>query len=86
MISGGSKSASDKDVMAAPPRKGSKTFFPAKADDSVATLPGVISGESKSAFVKDELAAPPRKGGKSILPISAAFPREGGPRVLSKTN
>ncbi len=60
----------DEDVMAAPPRKGGKIFFPAKADESVATLPGVISGGSKSAFDKDELAAPPRRGGKPIFSAS----------------
>ncbi len=58
----------DKDELAAPPRKGGKSIISAKADDSVATLPGITSGGSKSAVDKDKLAAPPRKGGKSIIP------------------
>ncbi len=39
ITSGGSKSAIDKDESAAPPRKGGKTFFPAKRDDDLANLP-----------------------------------------------
>jgi hypothetical protein len=66
-----SKSAIDKDELAAPPRKGGKSIISAKADESVTTLPGIISGGSKSAIDKDELAAPPRKGGKSIISAKA---------------
>jgi hypothetical protein len=61
----------DKDKLAAPPRKGGKSIISAKADEGVATLPGVISGGSKSAFDKDELAAPPRRGGKPIFSAKA---------------
>ncbi len=53
-------------------------LFPAEADDSVATLPGVISGENKSAFVKDELAAPPSKEGWYVhLSYIGSLPKGG---------
>jgi hypothetical protein len=62
------KDESIKDVSAALPRKGGKSFISAEADESVAPLPRITSGGSKSAIDKDVLAVLPRKGGKSIIP------------------
>jgi hypothetical protein len=73
----------DKDELAAPPRKGGKSIISAEADDSVATLPGIISGGSKSAFDKDELAAPPRRGGKPIISAKADDSEATLPGIIS---
>jgi hypothetical protein len=83
-----------KDLMAALPRKGGKTFYSAEADEDDKDVMALPRKSGKTFFPakaddddKDVMAAPPRKGGKTVFPaeaddvgedVMAAPPRKGG--------